>query len=52
VPRPVFGRAWEHFALSAGDPGCGVQPPIPEGLGFCAVQLGLVGEQPGLGQGE
>ncbi len=48
----MFGQAQEHFALSAGDPGCGVQQPIPEGLGFCAVQLGLVGEQHRLGQGE
>ena len=46
----MFGQAQEHFALSAGDPGCGVQPPIPEGLGFCAVQLGLVGEQVPAGQ--
>jgi len=48
----VFGQAQEHFALSAGDPGRGVQQPIPQGFGFGAVQLGLVGEEHGLGQGE
>jgi len=51
-PGPVLSQAREDFALSAGDAGGGVQQPIAQRLGFGAVQLGIIGEQHRLGQGE
>ena len=51
-PGPVFGQPQEDFALAAGDSGCGVQQPVPQALGFSAVQVGLGRQEHRLGQGE
>ena len=48
----MLGQAQEHFALAAGDPGRGVQQPVAQRLGLGAVQLSLVGQEHGLGEGE